>query len=352
MRLILLPFGLIYGLVVTIRNFFYNKGWLRSFEFDFPIILVGNLSAGGTGKTPHVAYLIKNLQEEYTVATLSRGYRRTLKGYGLATDLSLVEDIGDEPKLYKQRYPKTEVAVSENRVEGVYYLLNDEPDVKVVVMDDGFQHRRIRAGLNIILTTWQKPFFNDYMLPAGNLREPKYNVNRADIIIVSKCPATVNADDRLRYKSKMGLTKNQQVYFTTLVYGGMYPLFIKQPKVITRPSDEVILMTGIAGNRQLKAHVETLYSRVHVASFADHHYFMPKDFERLKSAFPGVKTIITTEKDAMRLMEQEEYLLNTDLSIFVLPVEVSFIAEEETFLNQVQQYIKKYPERSAQVTAH
>lgn len=347
MRLLLLPFSLIYGFVTIIRNFFYTKGWLRSFEFDFPIILVGNLSAGGTGKTPHVEYLIKVLQDQFKVATLSRGYGRSLKGYGLATELSLVEDIGDEPKLYKQKYPKTEVAVSENRVTGVYYLLNDEPDVQLIVMDDGFQHRRIKAGLNIILTTWQKPYFKDYLLPAGNLREISAGKKRAQVVIVTKCPPDLSNDDRIRLKAGLKLSPNQHVFFTCFEYGITYPLFIVQPTVALNPQDKVILLTGIAGNNQLNAWVSKKYKEVHVAAFSDHHYFTEKDFARLTSGFPDTKNIITTEKDAMRLMEQKEMILSLGYSVFVLPVDVRFLGEEEQFLNLVYDFVEQYPPVSA-----
>lgn len=342
MRLLLLPLAWIYGFVISIRNFLYNKGWLRSFEFDFPIILVGNLAAGGTGKTPHVEYLIKLLQTQFKVATLSRGYRRTMKGYGLATDLSLVEDIGDEPKLYKQKYPATEVAVSENRVTGVYYVLNDEPDVRVIVMDDGFQHRRIKPGLNIVLTTWQKPFYNDHMLPAGNLREPRKGKSRAQIIIVTKCPADITEDQKLVYQSKLKLSQGQSVFFTTLEYGNVYPLFIDQPEVQLNADREVVLMTGIAANRQLKTYLSNRFKKLHIAAFADHHYFTPKDFKRVTTAFPATKQIITTEKDAMRLMEQKEELLAAGLSVFVLPVDVRFIGDADTFNSKIIDYINQY----------
>ncbi len=347
MRLLLLPFGLIYGLITSIRNFFYNKGWLRSFEFDFPIILVGNLSAGGTGKTPHVEYLIKALQDHYKVATLSRGYKRTMKGYGLATDLSLVEDIGDEPKLYKHKYPKTEVAVSENRVTGVYYLLNDEPETRVILMDDGFQHRRIKAGFNIILTTWQQPYFSDYMLPAGNLRESASGKKRGQVVIVTKCPADLTNDQRLRFKSQLNLENNQPVFFTQLAYGILYPLFIDQPVIQVQPADEVILLTGIAANKQLKQWVGERYKKVHVASFADHHYYTQNDLARLLTSFPTAKSIITTEKDAMRLMEQKDAIIKAGFSIFVLPVDVRFLGDEEAFLNLIHDYIEKYPPNAA-----
>jgi tetraacyldisaccharide 4'-kinase len=342
MRLILLPFGWLFGFFIRIRNIFYDKGWMRSFHFDFPIILVGNLSAGGTGKTPHVEYLIKALQHQYKVATLSRGYRRTMKGYGLATELSLVEDIGDEPKLYKQKYPATEVAVSENRVTGVYYLLNDEPDVQVIVMDDGFQHRRITAGFNILLTTWQQPWFKDHMLPAGNLREPIAGKKRAQAVIVTKCPDNLSNDQRVRFAAQLGL-EQQPVFFTGLQYGNLYPLFIEQPDVTSPLKKAVILLTGIAGNKQLKTWAHDNFSEVSIASFGDHHYFTAADFKRVASSFPSVKTIITTEKDAMRLSEQKEMLLATGFSIFVLPVEVKFSADEHRFLDLIHNYIISNP---------
>ena len=334
MRWLLLPFMCLYGLVTGLRNFFFTKGWLRSFEFDFPVILVGNLSAGGTGKTPHIEYLIRLLKSSYKVATLSRGYKRTYTGFGIATELSRVEDIGDEPKQYKQKFPDIEVAVSIDRVGGIYQVLHDEPQTQVILLDDGFQHRRLRAGLNIVLTTFQKPFYDDYLLPVGRLRETRAGKNRAQVIIVTKCPFDITVEQQQEIMKKIGPQNDRQVFFTTLKYEALYPLFADQDisLEITKP----VMVTGIAGNKDMFAHVSTMYTDITKMSFADHHYYSVSDIKRIKERGD---TIITTEKDAMRLMEQKEAILANGLKVFVLPVEVVFINKADVFEKLVLDFI-------------
>lgn len=338
----MLPFALIYGGLILLRNFFYDKGWLRSFEFDFPIILVGNISSGGTGKTPHVEYLIRLLRQNFKVATLSRGYKRQMPGYGLATELSLVEDIGDESKLYKQKYTDVEVAVNENRVQGVYYLLNDEPDVRVILMDDGFQHRRIKPGLNIILTAYHDLYIDDNLLPAGNLREPAVGIKRAHIIIVTKCPSEMNEIDRGKIINKIKLKKSQNLFFSTLKYGNLYPLFPEQAIINLVGNHEVLLVTGIAENKTLHKYLQPLFPDIVKMSFRDHHYFTEKDLINMSKLLKSDTIIITTEKDAMRLMEKKEIILDQKLSIFVLPVEVQLLHDDERFSALVFDYINQY----------
>ena len=341
MRILLLPFAWIYGALILIRNFFYDKGWLRSFEFDYPVILVGNLSTGGTGKTPHVEYLLRLLMPDYKIATLSRGYKRKMKGYGLATELSLVEDIGDEPKLYKQKYPDAEVAVSEKRVIGIYYLLNDEPDVKVVILDDGMQHRRLKAGLQILLTQYNKLFTDDHMLPAGNLREPASGKKRAHIIIVTKCPESLTASEKNKIKEKIDPKENQKVFFTTQQHGNLYPLFEDQKIKTVGDAAGAVMVTGIAGNKEMRNYLNTKFNTLKNISFGDHHYYTDDNIKFIQLRSEG-KIIITTEKDAMRLMEKKETIMKHDLSIFVLPIEIKFLDEKELFSNLLNQYIKSY----------
>lgn len=341
MRILLLPFAWIYGALILIRNYFYDKGWLRSFEFDFPVILVGNLSTGGTGKTPHVEYLLRLLMPDYKVATLSRGYKRKMKGYGLATELSLVEDIGDEPKLYKQKYPDAEVAVSEKRVIGIYYLLNDEPDVKVVILDDGMQHRRLKAGFQILLTQYNKLFTEDHMLPAGNLREPSSGKKRAHVIIVTKCPESLSSSEKNNIKEKIDPRENQKVFFTTQQYGNLYPLFDDQKIKNVTTEQDAIMVTGIAGNKEMEVYLNKNFKTIKNISFSDHHYFTDDNIKFIQLRSEG-KIIITTEKDAMRLMEKKETILQHGLSIFVLPIEIKFLEDKEVFSDKVINYIKSY----------
>ncbi len=339
-RKLLFPFSLIYWLLTSVRNYFYDKAWLRTFEFDFPIILFGNISTGGTGKTPHIEYLIRELKKDYKIATLSRGYKRKLKGYALATELSLVEDIGDEPKQFKQKFPEVEVAVSENRVNGVYYLLNDEPDVNVILMDDGFQHRRITAGLQIILTAYQHLFSDDMILPAGNLREPSSAKKRAHIVIVSKCPPGLNESEKNTIAQKLNLGRDQHLFFTTIAYGDMQPLFQDQQKTIFGKNDSYVLITGIADPKELKKYVAAKCNLIRSVSFSDHHYFTTGDISRMGRE---TKYILTTEKDAMRLMEQKHAILHAGLSVFTVPAEVKFLFNGDTAFSQlVREYILRY----------
>ncbi len=341
MRILLLPFACIYGALILIRNFFYDKGWLRSFEFDFPVILVGNLSSGGTGKTPHVEYLLRLLMPDYKVATLSRGYKRKMKGYGMATELSLVEDIGDEPKLYKQKYPEAEVAVSEKRVIGIYYLLNDEPDVKVVILDDGMQHRRLKAGLQILLTQYHKPFTDDHMLPAGNLREPASGKKRAHIIIITKCPGTLSASDKKEIREKVKAGENQKMFFTMEQYGNLYPLFDDQKITQIKNEQSALMVTGIAGNNEMGNYLSSTFNNLKTITFGDHHYYTNDNIKFIQLKAEG-KIIITTEKDAMRLMEKKEIIMQYNLSIFVLPIEIKFLENAEMFSDLIHQYIESY----------
>ena len=340
MRKLLFPFSLIWWLIISIRNFFYDKGWLKSFEFDFPIILVGNIGTGGTGKTPHIEYLIRMLKQNYKVATLSRGYKRKLKGYALSTELSLVEDIGDEPKQFKQKFPAIEVAVSENRVNGVYYLLNDEPATQVILMDDGFQHRRIKPGLQIILTEYSNLFSDDLILPAGNLREPQSGKKRADIIIVSKCPATITESEKNNIEQKLNLRSGKHLFFTTFEFQPIKPLFDDQQKKELLKGDKAVLITGIADATLLKTYLKNHCELIRSVSFRDHHYFSIQDIGRMGRES---KTIVSTEKDAMRLMEQIEEIHKNGLSVFIVPVSVRFLFNGEiTFNHLITTYIKRY----------
>ena len=338
MRLLLLPLAWIYGCIIRFRNFCYDRGWLKSFAFDFPIVLIGNLSTGGTGKTPHTDLLIQHLKSHKKITTLSRGYKRTYTGFGIATEKSLVEDIGDEPKMYKQKHPDIEVAVHADRVEGVYLILQDEPDTQLILMDDGFQHRRIKAGYNILLTTFDKPFYKDYLLPAGNLREHRSAVRRAQTVIVTKCPDTITEEQMTEMRTAIQRYKQLPVHFTRYTYLQPRPLFADQPMQSIPAQSAVTLLTGIAGNRQLKAYLNKQYSQIKAMAFADHHYFTPSDLQRI-AAQTQDGIIITTEKDAMRLMEVREGIDVLQLAIFVQPVAVECKSNEQALLHDLETWL-------------
>lgn len=341
MRKLLLPLSYIYLAFTGLRNFFYDRGWLRSFEFDFPVILIGNLSTGGTGKTPHIEYLIRLLKEKYKVATLSRGYKRNTNGFILSANAPLVEDIGDEPKLLKYKYPNIEVAVCENRVTGVYSILQYENDVQVILLDDGFQHRRITAGLKIILTAYDNLFCDDVVLPAGNLRESQKGKYRAEIIIVSKCPAGMQKREASEIRTRLNLIPFQQLFFTSLQYKNIFPLFDEQNEKEIH-AQKCLLVSGIANNKHIVEHVKQNFLHVETLTFPDHHYFIDIDLEKIKNTAQQNTVLITTEKDAVRLIEAKEKILELGLSFFVLPVEVVFLFEaSKLFDENILQYIRK-----------
>jgi len=331
MRLLLLPFSWLYGLVVRLRNLCYDKGWLRSVEFEFPIILMGNLSTGGTGKTPHVEMVLRMLRSKYTTAILSRGYKRQFKGFGIATPLSLVEDIGDEPKLFKYHFPDVEVAVCADRVEGVAQLLTDEPATRVIIMDDGFQHRRLKASMNILLTTWQKPWFRDHLLPAGSLREPVSGMRRAHIVIVTGCPSATTEAEMQNMRRKINPGAGQMVFFSGIRYGSLYPLFTDIETRSLDAHDAPVLLTGIAGVSALQNYLQDKYTRLVKCAFPDHHYFTEADIKRVRDMSGAHRTVITTEKDAMRLMESRALIVAAGLHIWVQPIEVVLLKDAELF---------------------
>ncbi|MBC8047725.1 MAG: tetraacyldisaccharide 4'-kinase, partial [Fimbriimonadaceae bacterium] len=296
------------------------------------------LSTGGTGKTPHAEYIIRLLKDKYKLATLSRGYKRKLKGYALATELSLVEDIGDESKQFKQKFSDVEVCVSENRVKGVYQLLQDEPEVRAIIMDDGLQHRRIKPGMQILLTSFTNLFCNDLILPAGNLREPKSGYKRMHIIIVTKCPITLKQYTADGITKKIKPKEHQKIFFTTEQYEEIKPLFSDQKINFFNRFEAALLVSGIAKNDSFIKYLQTLFKHVDVMRFPDHHYFTEQDINEIKKA--GEKIIITTEKDAMRLMEQKEFILQNEIPFFVLPMKISFMLNQSNgFHKVVEEYV-------------
>ena len=250
----------------------------------------------------------------------------------------VVEDIGDEPKMYKQKHPDIEVAVHADRVEGVYLILQDEPDTQLILMDDGFQHRRIKAGYNILLTTFDKPFYKDYLLPAGNLREHRSAVRRAQTVIVTKCPDTITEEQMTEMRTAIQRYKQLPVHFTRYTYLQPRPLFADQPMQSIPAQSAVTLLTGIAGNWQLKAYLNKQYSQIMAMAFADHHYFTASDLQRI-AAQTQDGIIITTEKDAMRLMEVRESIDALQLAIFVQPVAVECISNEQALLHDIETWL-------------
>ena len=341
----LYPLSRLYGIGVCLRNKLFDWGWLRSKSFDIPVICVGNLAVGGTGKTPHTEYLIKLLQKEgMSVATLSRGYKRKSRGYVLAGEQSKVQQIGDEPYQMKSKFPNVRVAVDENRCHGIEQLLKlDKPAVDVVLLDDAFQHRYVKPGMNILLTDFHRLLCDDTLLPAGRLREPSNGKNRAQIVIVTKCPDDVKPIDFNIIAKRLHLYPYQQLYFSRFRYGMLQPLFPQKANngkvpASLRGDEQVLLVTGIASPASLVKEVKSYTSHVKLLAFDDHHDFNSKDLQQIKEQFMCLeekkRMIITTEKDATRL--QSHPALDEALKpyIYVLPIEIDFLQNQQYIFNQ------------------
>ncbi len=343
-KILLSPIALIYAISITIRNFFYESNLLKTAQFNIPVIGIGNLSMGGAGKTPHVEYLIRLLKPYVKVATLSRGYKRKTIGFKLAGKDESALSIGDEPLMYHIKYPEVHVSVSESRSLGVPHLLQHRPDTQVVLLDDHFQHRSIKAGLSILLTDYAHPYTDDYLLPIGRLREFRSAASRADIIIVTKCPDSLSAQEKESWTHKLALTDRQQLFFSYYKYSSVYSILNGERKSLLEFSD-VLLVTSIANDRHLYQHLSSVIANVELASFEDHHLFSPHEISTLAlrlSQMASESVIITTEKDATRLMLHRDYLVEKQLPIYLLPIEVDFIDDRHSFDELIKSFLLNF----------
>lgn len=337
-RFILFPFAILYGFITGMRNLMYKVGWFKSTKFSIPIINVGNLSVGGTGKTPHIEYLIRLLKKEYNVATLSRGYGRKSVGFQLANELSDVNQIGDEPlQFYNKFNGEIEVAVDAKRVLGVIDLLHAKPKTNLILLDDAFQHRAILPGLNILLTTYNQPFFKDYILPVGNLREFRSGKSRADIVVISKCPE-YNTIDKVQFIRQLNLDPEVKVFFSRVEYGAMKPI-----GETVAAFDKIILVTGIANPNPLENHLKKHFELKGHIKFRDHHKFSIKDIESIHNLFDKFAdqnvALVTTEKDAMRLQQSEIKELVKDYPWYYKEIKVT-LDDEEGFNKTILSYVQ------------
>lgn len=349
LQLLLSPFSLLYGIGVILRDFLYQTGLLKGVVFNLPIISVGNLSVGGSGKTPHVEYLIRLLRDYLEIATLSRGYKRETKGFLIASSSHNATQIGDEPLQYKRKYPDVLVTVSESRTFAIPEILNHQPNTQVVLLDDAFQHRAIIPGLNILLTEYSYPFTRDYLLPAGRLREWRSAYHRADIIIVTKCPTNLDREEQVLFFREINPLPHQQLYFSYFTYNYPYYIFNPNYAIHLQPDMDVLLICAIARTSYLLQYLQEQVQSVVLLEFEDHHYFTKNDIASFKATFERMegkkKLIITTEKDAMRLDLHRNYLITHQLPIFVLPVEVKFHFEEgEKFDEQIKSFLLNFRE--------
>ena len=329
LRKLLFPIAVLYGFITSIRNYLYDKGILKSHAFDVPIIAVGNLSVGGTGKTPQIEYLIRLLSPQYKVATLSRGYKRKSKGFILADANANAEVLGDEPFQYFQKFPQIQVAVDADRRNGISQLLaqKDKPDV--ILLDDAFQHRRVKAGFYILLTAYDDLFCDDWMLPTGNLRESRSGAQRADMIIVTKCPNTISEIAQEKIRQKIGLDK--PIFFSFVDYDDQVYSATDSFSVSEIKNKAKILLAGIAKPKPffdfLKAENDM------VISYPDHHHFSNAEIEALKSQ-AGEKIIVTTEKDFVRL---EAAILRKQL--YYLPIKSRLVSNATAFDQIILDYV-------------
>lgn len=340
---LLYPLSFLYGGIVWLRNKLYDAGVLSSVSFSIPVICVGNLSTGGTGKTPHIEYLIRLLQYQYKVATMSRGYKRRTRGFYLAGPGTDAGQIGDEPMQFFSKFPEIAVSVCEDRMTGIPYLLRKVPEIDVVLLDDAFQHRSVKPGLNILITDYNKPFYKDYVLPFGSLRESRKAYHRADIIIVSKCPPGLGADARKDMIDKIRPRKEQQVFFSGIGYHQMTDFF--SGEAYTPSADtHIVLVSGIAKPGPLLAHLRALVPAVHLLRYPDHHYFTESNFDEIRQTYNNWdvsdKIIVTTEKDAVRLAIHREKLAAWQIRIVVAPIAIDFLDNGGLFDQHILQYIE------------
>jgi tetraacyldisaccharide 4'-kinase len=347
-RVLLLPFALVYGLIIMLRNFLYNKKILKSAEFNFPLICVGNLAVGGTGKSPMVEHLVEILYPHFKIATLSRGYKRRTKGYALAKENTTALEIGDEPMQFHIKYPEIAVAVGEERIVAIPQLLHDRPDTQAIILDDAFQHREIKAGLNIVLTQYGELYTKDFFLPTGDLRDQRHSATRADIIVVTKCPAQLDETERKDITEEIDPHPNQQIFFTTIQYGYMYHITTHQLRELTQ-MDEVLLVCGIANPAPLKQYLSESVSTYYQLDYSDHHIFSIDDLKEIRKRFNAIsaqqKIILTTEKDAVRLIKFSDQLQN--IPLYVLPIKHRFLfGDEAKFNTHILNFIETFHEKN------
>ncbi len=338
LRYLLFPFAIIYGGVTILRNWLFDKNVLKPSEFNLPIINVGNLSMGGTGKTPHVEYIIRLISNQHKIAILSRGYGRKTSDYIEAQEGHKADEIGDEPMQFKTKFPHTTVIVEKKRVKGVLNLIYDNPNTEAVILDDAFQHRAIKPGLNILLTKYSKPFFHDSIFPIGTLRELKKGNKRADLIIVTKCPDKLPESEKDDYINK--ISSSAPVFFTKINYGKIYSLHNNSILELSKELN-ILLITGIADTTELINELNKQNLNIKHLPYRDHYPFKKKDAKHISEIFDNFaeqnKIILTTEKDSMRMKAIGEF---NSLPIYILEIQVEFLEGKASFDNQIMDYVR------------
>lgn len=343
-RILLLPFALLYGLIIIIRNWLYDKSIMKSTAFGLPLISVGNLSVGGTGKSPMVEFLVVHLKGRFKVATLSRGYKRKTKGYALANDNTTAIDIGDEPLQFYKKFPDVPIAIGEERITAIPQLLHDRPETKVIILDDAFQHRAIKPGFNILLTDYGNLYTRDFFLPTGDLRDSKSSYKRADMIIVTKCRGDLSLQEKESLQKELNPQPHQKIFFSCIAYGLPYHILHGNFYSLDDQT-EVLLVTGIANPKPLKSFLEEHIHTYYMMHYNDHHIFSIDDWKDIKKRFAAInaqkKIVLTTEKDAMRLLKFSTEI--DGMAFYVMPIEHKFLfGEGPAFLTAVSHFIENF----------
>ena len=338
--LLLLPISKMYAAVMAVRNKMFDWGILKSHSFDVPVVVVGNISMGGTGKTPHVEYIVEQLRDKYHLGVLSRGYKRHTRGFVLAGSQSRPEDIGDESyQIYRKFGPDVTVAVCESRVKGIKRMLEADPKIGMIILDDAFQHRYVKPAVSIVLTEYSRPVFRDHVLPYGRLRESRSALDRADIVVVTKCPDDIKPMDFTLFKENLNLYPYQRLYFSRYSYGSVVPVFPEEGAEIpnldwTGADTHVLALTGVANPKPFTRFLRSHRMKVRLCKFGDHHNFTASDMANIEERFdklPGQKKyIFATEKDAVRLFNNPYFPQRLKPYIVYVPIHVEFITETGT----------------------
>jgi len=333
LRFLLFPFGFLYLVVTSIRNFLYDQNILKSYVAPVPVIAVGNLSTGGTGKSPQIEYLIRLLSDTHNIAALSRGYKRESQGFVLADKSTSVEEVGDEPFQFFSKFPAIRVAVDANRINGIKQLLSLEDSPEVILLDDAYQHRKVRASLYILLTTYSDLYSDDFILPVGNLRESKSGAKRAKIVVVTKCPPTLSENEKQTIKNKLALKDHQKLFFATIGYD--HQVFSKETQLNIQDvkRTEKVMLAGIAKPEPFFNFLKN--EKDILLKYPDHHNFSDIEIEAIKTK-SGSKIIVTTEKDYVRIKDKFD-----THQLFYLPIKTRFLGEEKIFQELIRQAIKE-----------
>jgi len=343
-RLLLFPFSVLYGCIIIIRNWLFNKKIFKSASFNFPVICVGNLVVGGTGKSPMVEAIVNLLKSHYKIGIISRGYKRRTKGYIIANSHTTSLEIGDEPMQFHLKFPDVAVAVGEERLVAIPQLLHAKPETQVIILDDAFQHRSVQAGCNILLTEYNNLFVHDFFFPTGDLRDQKASYKRAEIIVVTKCAFDLSVEEKNEIIKQINPLPHQHIFFTAIQYGVPYHIIHGEKHTIYE--DEVLLVCGIANPAPLEQYLSAHCAAYYLQDYSDHHIYSIADINDMVRKFHKIaatnKCILSTEKDAVRLLKFKDIL--SSLPFYILPISTVFLFhEEEAFKNLLVQFIQQFP---------